>query len=115
MTERAPKRSRSTKTAATSSLHFRMPAGLRSRLRRFAEDRNLGEAEAMRLALSERLDQIDDQRELALAERWQFEQAFETWKEDQRTGGRHRVPWSSIERTFRKALADIEARKRMRK
>lgn len=114
MSERAPARSRSA-TTSTASVHFRMPATLRSRLRRFAEDRNLGESEALRLALTERLDQMDDQRRLEAAERWQFEQAYATWKEDQRTGGRQRVPWSSIERTFRKALADVRSRKRTRK
>jgi hypothetical protein len=115
MSERAPARTRSKKTAATASIHFRMPPGLRSRLRRFAEDRNLGESEAMRLALSERLDLVDDERELAAAERWQFEQAYKTWKEDERTGGKDRVPWSRIERRFTDALSEIERRRKARK
>jgi hypothetical protein len=92
-----------------------MPTPLRSRLRRFAEERNLGETEALRLALSERLDDVDDERELAAAERWQFEQAYKTWKEDRRTGGRQRVPWSSIERTYQRALAELQRPERRRK
>lgn len=111
MSGRAPGRPRATKTSPPASVHFRMPAKLRSRLRHFAEERSLGESEALRLALSERLDQLDDERQLAAAERWQFEQAYATWKEDQRTGGRHRVPWRSIERTFERALADLRPRR----
>ncbi len=112
MTERAPARRRTTKAAATDSIHFRMPAKLRSRLRRFAEDRNLGEAEALRLALSERLNEVDIEGRNTAAERWQFEQAYATWQEDIRTGGRNRVNWEDIERTFAEALASARQRKR---
>lgn len=115
MTERAPARRRATKTAATASVHFRMPAELRSRLRRFGEERSLGESEALRLALSERMDQADDDRKLAAAERWQFEQAYKTWREDERTGGRQRVPWPRIERRFTEALLEIERRRKARR
>lgn len=103
MTERAPARRRTSKTAATSSVHFRMPAGLRSRLRRFAEERSLGEAEALRLAVSDRLNQIDDERELAAADRWQFEQAYETFQR-YLAGKEKLVGREEIDRTFERAL-----------
>lgn len=115
MTERAPARSRRTTTAPTESVHFRMPAKLRSRLRRFARQRDLGEAEALRLALSERLNQLDYESANAAAERWQFEQAYATWQEDERTGGRQRVGWDALERTFQKALSDLQRRDRRQK
>jgi hypothetical protein len=104
MTERAPARSRSAKTASTSSIHFRMPAKLRSRLRRFAEDRSLGEAEGMRLALSERLDQVDDERELEAAERWQFEQAYASWQKYLRSGRRGGITPDEMHRIIDEAL-----------
>jgi hypothetical protein len=103
MSECAPSRSRRTKTAPTSSIHFRMPSTLRSRLRRFAEERNLGEAEALRLAVSERLNQIDDERELAEAERWQFEQAYGTFQR-YLAGKEKLVGREQIDRTFERAL-----------
>lgn len=115
MSERAPARARASKASTTASVHFRMPARLRSRLRRFAEERSLGESEALRLALSERLDQSDDERQLAAAERWQFDQAYATWKEDERTGGRKRVPWKQIERRFEEALSTLDKRRRSNK
>lgn len=80
MTERAPARGGRAKAGSTASIHFRMPARLRSRLRHFAEERSLGESEALRLAVSERLNQVDEERELAAAERWQFEHAWATWQ-----------------------------------
>lgn len=113
-TERAPTRQRS-KAASSPSIHFRMPSQLRSRLRRFAEERNLGEAEALRLALSERLNQLDYESENTAAERWQFEQAYATWQEDRRTGGRDRVDWEDIERIFAEALAGKRRRRRASK
>lgn len=102
MTERAPARRRKPATT-TSSVHFRMPAGLKSRLRRFAEERSLGEAEALRLAVSERLNQIDDERDLAEAERWQFEQAWATWRRIQNGTEKLLTP-EEMHRTFDRAL-----------
>lgn len=104
MSERAPTRRRASKAAATASVHFRMPGGLRSRLRRFAEERSLGEAEALRLAVSEHLNEIDDERELAEAERWQFEQAYATF-ERYLAGEEKLVGREQIDKTFERALA----------
>lgn len=99
--------SRSRGMQATTPMSFRMPAALRSRLRRFAKQRSLGEAAALRLALTERLDQVEDDRELAAAERWQFEQAYATWQEHERSGRVDTVPPEAIYEIFRRALADI--------
>ncbi|MDE3102041.1 MAG: hypothetical protein KGJ98_07370 [Chloroflexota bacterium] len=107
MSERAPARRKRAKGAATTSLHFRMPADLRSRLQRFAEERSLDEAEALRLALSERLNEADDDRELEAAERWQFEQAWTTWQEYLRSGRRGGVPPEEIHRLFDEALGRL--------
>ncbi len=114
MTERARARSRLSKTAATASVHFRMPTGLRSRLRRFAEDRNLGEAEALRLAVSERLNQIDDERELAEAERWQFKQAWATWQRI-KSGKEKLLEPDEVHRMFDRALASRQATRKRKK
>ena len=91
-----------------------MPTTLRSRLRRFAEERSLGEAEALRLALSERLNQIDDERELEAAERWQFDQAYASWQDYLHSGRRGAVGRHAIDRIFTEALAGIPP-KRLRK
>lgn len=90
--------------APISPLSFRMPPALRARLRRFAKERNLAEAEALRLVVSERLDEIDNERELAAAERWQFKQAYATWQRYQR-GEVGIVPWEEIQQIFVDALA----------
>src|SRR6185503_19279017 len=63
---------------------FRMPPDLRARLRRFAKERNLAEAEALRLVVSEHLAEVENERELAAAERWQFKQAYATWQRSMR-------------------------------
>jgi len=92
-------------------ISFRMPKELRTRLRRFAEQRNLGEAEALRLVVSEHLAEVDDARELVEAERWQFEQAYATWQrilsgEEQTFDTR-----ASIDRVFEDARAKLRSRK----
>lgn len=107
MTERAPTRRRGSKAAPTTPINFRMPSALRTRLRRFAEERSLGEAEALRLAVAERLNQIDEERELEAAERWQFEQAYASWQRYLRSGRRGAVSRGAIDRIFERALADI--------
>src|SRR2546428_7439498 len=58
------------RAAAVSPLNFRMPRELRARLRKFAEARHLGESEALRLIISDHLAEVDEERELELAERW---------------------------------------------
>ncbi len=92
------------KTTPVSPISFRMPLDLRARLRRFAKERHLAEAEALRLVVSERLDEIDNERELIAAERWQFKQAYATWQRYLR-GAEGTVPWESIQQIFVDALA----------
>lgn len=88
-----------------------MPQELRQRLRRFAADRSLGESEALRLIVSEYLDETVTARELELAERWQFKQASATFQRD--LAGRERtVPWSEFERMFAEARATRTTRRR---
>lgn len=87
----------------TSPINFRMPRPLRERLRRFAEERNLQEAEALRLVLSEHLAEMESERDLAAAERWQFQQAYATWERVRRGKGRT-VPREQIDKIFTDAL-----------
>ena len=92
------------KTTPVSPISFRMPPALRVRLRRFAKARNLAEAEALRLVVSEHLDEVENERELVAAERWQFKQAYATWQRHLRGEGRL-VPWESIQQIFDEARA----------
>lgn len=98
-----PKRP-SIKTTPVSPISFRMPPDLRARLRRFAKERNLAEAEALRLVVSEHLEEVENERELAAAERWQFKQAYATWQRYLR-GEERLVPREEID----KIVADARA------
>jgi predicted DNA-binding protein len=92
------------KSTPVSPISFRMPPALRARLRRFARERNLAEAEALRLVVSEHLDQVENERELAAAERWQFKQAYATWQRLLR-GEEPLVPREEIQKVFADARA----------
>lgn len=94
-----------------SPLNFRMPRELRARLRRFADARSIGESDALRLIVSEYLNEIVSVRELEAAERWQFKQAYATFKRDI-AGKEKTVPWSDIERVFTDALAERKTGRR---
>ncbi|MSQ36857.1 MAG: hypothetical protein EXR61_00900 [Chloroflexi bacterium] len=109
----AKTRTRKAATIPTSPLNFRMPQPLRLRLRRFAEQRNLAEAEALRMVVSEYLDEAETERELAHAERWQFEQAYATWDRF-RQGKGAAAPREQIQRIFADALAGREPMARPR-
>jgi len=95
--------------APVTPLNFRMPQALRTRLREFADARHLGESEALRLIVSEHLAEVDDVRELELAERWQLKQASKTFRDDI-AGKVKTVPWEDIERIFADALAKRKPR-----
>jgi predicted DNA-binding protein len=90
------------KSVATTPINFRMPKPLRTRLDRFARDRHLGEAQALRVVVAEHLDEIESAAELAAADRWQYEQAFATWERFRRDQG-HTVPREEIDRIFQAA------------
>lgn len=92
-----------TKAAPASPINFRMPSPLRTRVRRYAKARAIGEAQALRVIVSEHLDEVESNAELAAAERWQYEQAYATWdaflQGDERT-----VPREAIQRIFARGL-----------
>lgn len=89
-------------------ISLRFSPALRERVRRFAAKRQLQEATAIRLLVSERLNEIDDAKQLAEAEAWQREQALATW--ERFLAGRGRVvPRERIARIFAKALAELDA------
>ena len=90
-------------------LNFRMPVSLRARLRTFAHARHLGESEALRLIVSDHLTEVDDERELAAAERWQFKQAYKTFRDDI-AGKVKTVPWQELEKVFAEARAKRKSR-----
>ncbi|MGH2377229.1 MAG: hypothetical protein ACRDGT_02000 [Candidatus Limnocylindria bacterium] len=90
-------------SAANSPINFRMPRPLRLRLHKFASARHLSEAEALRVVVSERLDDLETTAELAAAERWQYEQAYATWDRFRRGQGRT-VPREQIQEIFARAL-----------
>ena len=90
------------KKVATTPINFRMPKPLRTRLERFARERHLGEAQALRVVVAEHLDEVENAAEFAAADRWQYEQAFATW-ERFRGGEGRTVPRQEIDRIFRVA------------
>jgi predicted DNA-binding protein len=103
MRKPAPKTA-SIKTTPASPINFRMPPDLRARLRRFAKERHLAEAEALRLVVSEHLEEVENERELAAAERWQFKQAYATWQRSMR-GEEPLVSRQDIQQLFEDARA----------
>ncbi len=90
------------KKVPTTPINFRMPKPLRTRLDRFARDRHLGEAQALRVVVAEHLDEVENAAQFAAADRWQYEQAFATWERFRRGEGRT-VPREEIDRIFRAA------------
>lgn len=102
--DKARAQARKTTATPTYPINFRMPRPLRGRLRRFAADRHLTEAEALRVVVSEHLDEVETRRELAEAERWQFEQAYATWDRVRRGEGRE-VPRERIQQVLKEAVA----------
>jgi hypothetical protein len=92
------------RSVQSEPLNFRMPVALRARLRKFADAKHLGESEALRLIVSDHLTEADDERELAAAERWQFKQAYKTFRDDI-AGKVKTVPWEDLDRVFAEALA----------
>jgi len=103
-------RRRVTTVTPITPINFRMPTPLRSRLRRFAEERHVGEADALRLIVSEHLDEAERDRDLSAAEEWQLVQVYETL-DRRRRRPRRSVSGSEIDRIFAEAL---EAAKRKR-
>jgi hypothetical protein len=65
-------------------MSLRFPPALRARVQRFAVERGLEEATAVRTLCAERLQEIDLTSDLLLAERWQLQQARQAWDEWER-------------------------------
>lgn len=101
-------RSRTRRNATpTTPINFRMPETLRERLRAFADERHLAEAEALRLIISEHLLEVEDARDLAEAERWQLKQAYAAFQALGR-GEEQAAPAGALGRLF----ADARSRRR---
>ena len=101
---------RRSRATPVTPINFRMPTPLRSRLRRFAQERNVGEADALRLIVSEHLSEAERDREMSEAERWQLAEVYGTL-ERRRRRPRRSVSRSEIDRIFTEAL---EAAKKKR-
>ena len=95
------------KTAApVSPINFRLPTPLRTRVRKYADARHIGEAQALRVLVSEHLDEVESAAELAAAERWQYEQAYATWDAFLQ-GDDRAVPRDEIQRIFARGLQPV--------
>lgn len=108
MTETGPRYRSKRASTPRSPINFRMPTPLRARLRKFAEERGLGESDALRLVVSERLDEVESDRELLAAERWQFKQAYASFQRILR-GDEKFVPQAEIDRIFERARSRMRA------
>ncbi|MDP9264502.1 MAG: hypothetical protein M3O91_00055 [Chloroflexota bacterium] len=106
-------RARKTPEPPVTPINFRMPAELRARLRGFARERHIGEADALRLVVSEHLDEVQNARELNEAERWQLAQAYATWDKF-RAGEGRTVSSDEVRQIFVEALAASAAVPRTR-
>lgn len=114
MAKRAPRTGPSRRASgpsrrpSTVPISLRFGPELRQRVRRFAAERQLEEATAVRLLVTERLNEVDEAKELAEAEAWQREQALATWERFLARRGRV-VPRERIARIFAEALAELDA------
>ncbi|MDP9266279.1 MAG: hypothetical protein M3O91_09225 [Chloroflexota bacterium] len=85
-------------------MNLRFPPDLRERIQRFAVERGLQEATAVRMICAEHLNEVDLADDLARAERWQLAMANETWDRYER-GELETVSAESIEEVFKEARA----------
>ncbi len=92
-------------------ISVRFPVDLRARAERYARARRMGVATAIRMLVSEHLDQIDRDEELSHAERWQRAQAWATW-EKIKAGDRRDVPWETLVEATERALRRIDAKEK---
>jgi len=65
----------------------------------------------LRLIIDDHLTKVDEEREQAEIDRWQFQEAYKTFRDDI-AGNVKTVPWEEIERVFTDALARRPARSR---
>ena len=81
----------------------------RLRLRAEARRRGLGFSSTIRTLALERLSEIEEERQLARARKWQLERALETVDGIER-GDVNEVSWDEIDRIFDEALEKIRRR-----
>lgn len=92
-----------TRRPASVPISLRFSPELRERVRRYASERHLQEATAIRALCAERLNEIELATELAGAEEWQLQQATRTWDRF-RAGKGRTAPPEELDRIFDKAL-----------
>ncbi len=85
-------------------MSLRFPPALRDRVRRFAAQKGLEEATAVRMLCTERLDELAMHEELKLAEKWQLEQALHSWQLLQK-GALALAPDDALSKVFSAARA----------
>lgn len=78
------------------------PADLRRRTEAFARHHNLQLATAVRLLVTERMEELDDASSLSRAEEWQRAAAWATW-EQIAAGRQSPVPRARLESIFARA------------
>src|SRR5437773_1565991 len=98
---------RRAKTRRDLPISVPFPPSLRRRAARFAKANNIALATAIRLLVTERLDDIADSEQLSRAEQWQQAQAWATW-EGVRSGAVRSVPRDRIAQVF----ADAKTKRR---
>jgi hypothetical protein len=81
----------------------------RERLHAEARRRGLGFSSTIRTLALERLSEIEEERQLARARKWQLERALETVEEIER-GDVKEVSWDEIDKIFDDALEKIRRR-----
>jgi len=82
---------------------LRMSRGLLRRANRFARSRNLKLATALRILVTERLDELDQDAQLTRAEKWQRAQAWGTAK-SLVDGSAREVSWDDLRADYQAAV-----------
>lgn len=105
VTSGAPRQVKGRRLTRNVPISLRFSPELRERVRRYAAERQIEEATAIRLLCAERLNEIERDAELSEAEEWQRAQAWASW-ERVRAGQGRDVPAERIARVFSDALAE---------
>lgn len=88
----------------TPPISVPFPRELKERAQRYAKEHNLQLAAAVRVLVTDHLDEIEDAALLSRAEEWQRAEAWATW-EKTRSGDRPSVSRDEIVRAFAPARA----------
>lgn len=98
-----PRRSGPADPKVSAPMSLRLSSDLRRRIRRFARARGLEDATAIRMVVTEHLNEIELDEDLAKAEEWQRAQVYETL-ERLRRGEEEIVPMERIYETLAKGI-----------